>query len=113
MVTPLNAQDAALVKGVCKSFRTNAQWKACYSKLVPIDQKFLDGLYAITFPTSMKSDIDALISDETQLLEDDTILATEPDPSQDTTTYDAENAIGNAGTAAAGVVRHDLGLPPI
>jgi hypothetical protein len=113
LVTPLNAQDDALVKGVCKSFTTNPQWRACYSKLVPIDQKFLTGVYAITFPASMKSDVDALITDETKLLSYDTTLAEEASPNLDTTTYNAESAISTAGSAASGIVRHDLGLPPI
>jgi hypothetical protein len=113
LVAPLNAQITALDKGACKTYTTNAQWHACYSKLVSLDTAFLAGFYKIVFPASMKSDVDAAISAYVKLQSLDSTLATEPAPNQDVAGYNAQRAAGADGEAALGVVRHDLGLPPL
>jgi hypothetical protein len=113
LATTLNAQETTLGNGACKSFTTTVQWHACYSQSLPLDHKWLNGLYMITFPSSMMSDVNAMISAETKVLSFEASLADSPNPSADTSDYNGDNTATSDAQAAAGVVRHDLGLPPV
>jgi hypothetical protein len=68
---------------------------------------------AITFPDTMKADVSALISAETKQAQLENTLSQQANPNADTLDYNALNAAGNDSTAASGVLRHDLGLPPV
>ena len=88
-----------------------AQLTACYTALSAVEKQFIQDIFAITFPPEMKADVDALISSNTQLESAYNGLAHNP-----TTDYaDAAtiNTQGSAAVAASGVMRHDLGLPPV
>ena len=76
-----------------------------------MDDKFLAGLYAIVFPVEMKADVNALIAAETKVAAAEHALAQSSNPSYDQADYTAVHS--NDEVAAAGIVRHDLGLPPV
>jgi hypothetical protein len=107
-----NAAYNAQYKALCKSTRI-ADIKSCWAKGFAIEEQFLTAVTAITFPDSMKADVSALISAYTKTAQLANTLSQQDSPNADTLDYNAYNAAVNDGTAASGVVRHDLGLPPV
>jgi hypothetical protein len=61
----------------------------------------------------MKADVSALISADTKQAQLDNTLSQEANPGADTADINALKAVVNDSAAASGVVRHDLGLPPV
>ncbi len=115
-LTAANAYNAAVDTGgrLCPgTSSTNAQLKACYTAFCNADQVFQKALFAITFPPGMKADVNAIISADAAETIADCGIATSPDPNADYSDFAASTAAGNAAAAAASIVRHDLGLPPI
>jgi hypothetical protein len=104
--------DAKQLKALCKSTRI-ADIKSCWAQNFAIGEQFLTAVTAITFPDSMKADVSALISNDTKTAQLENTLSQQDDPNADTLDYTAWSTASNDGTAAAGVVRHDLGLPPV
>jgi hypothetical protein len=92
------------------TFTSIAQAKRYWSRAVTLERTFLTAIFAITYPSFMKADVDAQIAAETKLVEDDTELAANPTDSaaQATATTD-----GSAEAGTANVVRHDLSLPQV
>jgi hypothetical protein len=109
--TTVNAASAALNKTACgASTYTQSVAKSCWPKWIAQDQAFLTAIYGIKYPASMKSDVDSQISAQTRVVADDTALAADW---LDATAGAAVRADDAAETAAANIVRHDLGLPQV
>jgi hypothetical protein len=106
------ATDNPQHKATCNS-TTIANNKACFAQGFTIEEKFLTTISAITFPDSMKADVSALISTNTKEAQLDNTLSQEANPGADSVDYNALKAVLNDSAAASGVVRHDLGLPPV
>jgi hypothetical protein len=111
--TTANDSNTPQIKALCKSPTRIADIKTCWAKSFTTAQKFLTDITAITFPDSMKADVTALISANTKVAQLANTLSQQDDPTADTIDYNAYNAAANDAAAAAGVVRHDLGLPPV
>jgi hypothetical protein len=75
-----------------------------------IEQTFLTSIFAIAYPPSMKTDVDAQITAETKLVSDEGALQGNP---IDATAHAAYETDVTAETATANIVRHDLGLPQV
>jgi hypothetical protein len=99
-------------KATCNS-TTLANNKACYAQDFTLEEQFLTAISAITFPDNMKADVSALIATETKQAQLENTLSQQANPNADILDYNALKAAGNDSTAASGVVRHDLGLPPV
>jgi hypothetical protein len=110
--TTLNATRTPAYKRLCNT-ATNAAVKACTAQSVTDTEKFLTAISAITFPPAMQADVSVLISTDTKAAQIANTLSQEDAPSYDSAELDALAAAGHAASAAAGVVRHDLGLPPV
>lgn len=106
------ATDKPQHKATCNS-TTIANNKACFAQEFTIQEQFLTTISAITFPDSMKADVSALISTNTKEAQLDNTLRQEANPGADSVDYNALKAVVNDSAAASGVVRHDLGLPPV
>jgi hypothetical protein len=106
------ATDNPQHKATCNS-ATIANNKACYAQEFTLEEQFLTTISAITFPDSMKADVSALISANTKEAQLDNTLSQEANPNADTLDYNALKGVVNDASAASGVVRHDLGLPPV
>ena len=106
-----NAGFTALYKAYPGStFASTAQAKRYWSRAETLDRTFLTTIFAISYPASMKADVDAQIAAQTKVVADETALAADP------TDNAASAADGTDSTAEAGtanIVRHDLGLPQI
>jgi hypothetical protein len=88
---------------------TIAQATAAYKLMVVVHTNVRAALFAITFPTNMKADVNALIGATS-----DAILAFN-DAADDPTASGPQAAISAAYAAvvaASNSIRHDLGLPP-
>jgi hypothetical protein len=105
----INTASDAIYK-TCKTFTSLAQGKACWSRYEAVSRAFLTTIFAIAYPPSMKADVDAQITDETKVVSDEATLAANPN---DNAAFAAERTDGSAETAAANIVRHDLGLPQV
>jgi hypothetical protein len=106
-----NAAYTALGKTACGATTyTVSLGKSCWPKWAAIEQTFLTVIFGINYPASMKSDVDGQISTETKLIGDESTLAANP---ADATAHAAYQADSTAQTAAANIVRHDLGLPQV
>jgi hypothetical protein len=111
--TTFNAADDAASKLCPGNTPTTAQLTACYGAYYTADQAFIQAIFAITFPPEMKADVDGLIKAETQVASADDSIASSSDPNSDYADFATDRTAGNDEVAAAGVVRHDLGLPPV
>jgi hypothetical protein len=92
---------------------TAAQLKACYGALYTAEEAHIQAVFAIKFPAGMKADVNQLITTNTQVASASEGLSTSSDPATDDTDLASVNTEQNASTAAAELVRHDLGLPPV
>jgi hypothetical protein len=104
-----NAAGNAAYK-TCKAATSLAQAKSCWSQTEAVDRAFLTTIFGIAYPPSMKVDVDAQIAAETKVVSDEAAMAANPN---DNATYAAFNTEGTVETAAANIVRHDLGLPQV
>ena len=91
---------------------TLAQQHTAWKKMAQDTQKELDDLLNIQFPPEMKSDVDGLIKAMTAEVNDFNALSQDSGAAlnQDASQLQAD---GNAHSAAAQIIRHDLGLPPV
>lgn len=107
-----NAANDQINKGQCgaSSWPSAAVATSCWKQYLAVDQTFLNAIYAINYPPEMKSDVDAQISAETKVVSDETTLEADP---TNTTAQNSLQTDENAQTAAANIVRHDLGLPQV
>lgn len=105
-----NAAGDAINKAYPKTFTSLAQAKHYWSQYEAVDRAFLSTIFAIAYPPFMKADVDAQIAVETKVVEDDSELAVSPN---DNAAYAADNTDSTAASAAANIVRHDLGLPQV
>jgi hypothetical protein len=92
---------------------TNAQVTACYGAYYKADQAFQQALFAINFPPGMKADVNAMISADSTQANTENSIATSSDPNNDYSDFTALTTASNNTSAAAAIVRHDLGLPPV
>jgi hypothetical protein len=97
------------------TFKSNAQAKSYWTQAEKIDRAFLTTIFAIAYPPSMKSDVDAQIAAQTKCVSDEATMvydSTGPDAQ-----YNSDLNVLNADTTTeagtANVVRHDLGLPQV
>ena len=111
--TTYNAAIDAASKLCPGATDTNAQLAACYSGYYKADQAFQQAVFAIRFPPGMTADVDALITACSLQTQADYGIATSPDPNGDYSGIAADNTAAANASAAASVVRHDLGLPPV
>jgi hypothetical protein len=109
---PLAAANTAsdAIYKTCKTVTSLAQAKTCWSRSEAVERAFLTAIFAIAYPPSMKADVDAKIAGETKTVSDEATLAANPN---DSAAFSADRADGSAETAAANIVRHDLGLPQV
>jgi hypothetical protein len=113
-VTTLNAAPGQAGDKFCPAtLTTNAQEKTCYSAIHTAEQAFVQAVFAINFPPEMKADVDALIKADTSAESAANSIATSSDPSTDIADYNSLQQAEKDGTADSGVIRHDLGLPPV
>jgi hypothetical protein len=105
--TAVNAANAALARAT-----TAAQESAAYKKLAAADTSFRAAVFGLTFPTDMKADANALIGAISSEIAAFQSAASAADP-LGSVPQGAITVANSAGSAAANVVRHDLGLPPI
>jgi hypothetical protein len=112
-VGPYNAGlSAPAFKALCTSTR-ESDIKRCWAQGFTLGEAWLTALSAITFPPAMSADVSALISTKTKSTQIANSLSQEANPGLDTAENNAATTAANDSTAAAGVVRHDLGLPPV
>jgi hypothetical protein len=97
---------------LCKSL-SERDIQKCYAISFTAEEAFLTAVSAITFPPSMTADVSTFISTWTKVAQIDDGLSQEANPGTDTTNVNAETTGANEASAAAGVIRHDLGLPPV
>lgn len=109
--TTANAAGTALNTTVCgHATVTLAQSKGCWSQSETIDRVFLTTIFGINYPTSMKTDVDAQITAQTEVVADDAAMVASPG---DAATYNIAMSDVRAETGTANIVRHDLGLPQV
>jgi hypothetical protein len=111
--TTSNAASDAAFKLCPGNSPTAAQLKACYGADYTAEQAFIQAIFAINFPAEMKTDVDALIKANTQEASALNGLAGSSNPNSDYSDAGTLKTAADAGVAAAGVIRHDLGLPPV
>ena len=92
------------------TFTSIAQAKRYWSQAETLDRTFLTSIFAITYTAFMKADVDAQISAQTKVAEDDTELAAGP-TDKAAEAADTTDTTAEAGTA--NVVLHDLSIPQV
>jgi hypothetical protein len=108
--TTANAAQNAIYKAYPKTFTSLAQAKHYWSQIEAVERTFLTTIFAISYPSFMKADVDAQIADETKVVADYAQLAANPN---DSVAYAANQSDNTTATGAANIVRHDLGLPQV
>jgi hypothetical protein len=103
-----NAADGAINKAYPATFTSAAQAKRYWTQWLAVERTFLSTIFAIAYPSSMKSDVDAQIAAETKLVEDESELVSAPN---DNAVYAAYSSDAKVEAATANIIRHDLGLP--
>jgi hypothetical protein len=107
--TTVNAGFTALNKAYPASMSL-AQAKRYWSQAEKLDRTALTTIFAIAYPASMETDVNAMIAAQTKVVADDSALAADPN---DKAAYAANTTDTTAASAASNVVRRDLGLPQI
>ena len=105
------AQAANLKK--YPTFGTLAKSRAYYKADEKIVGKFIAAIKAITFPADMAGDVHTLISREAAFQALDAEGAAAKTWTQVYSVDASEKTAGRAATAAANLIRVDLGLPPV
>jgi hypothetical protein len=113
--TTANAADAALSKAYPEKSFTDAQAKRFWTRAETINRTFLTTIFAIAYPPSMKSDVDAQIAAQTKCVSDEAAMVY--DSTGTNAQYNSDlnllNADSATETGTANIVRHDLGLPQV
>ena len=76
--TTANAADAALSKAYPEKSLTDAQAKSMWTRAETINRTFLTAIFAIAYPPSMKSDVDAQIAAQTKCVSDEAAMVSTP-----------------------------------
>lgn len=93
-----------------QTYPNNTVTVGCFKQYLAVDAETLKEIYAIVFPSDMRADVNALISAQTRIVSDETMIVSSPN---NDAAWNALQTDESVKTAAANVVRHDLGLPPV